>query len=119
MTAKDINDIIKTLCPNDDDFEKPIISPAYLKNELEALALEQEPCTDAISRQEAIKQCGFGMTNLLIADCLRKLPPVTPQQKMGCEGCMYKKAGTNSTYPCSHCSRCYTDKYKAESEEEK
>jgi len=36
------------------------------------------------------------------------------QQKMGCEDCIYEKTGTNSTYPCSHCSRCYTDKYKAE-----
>ena len=39
------------------------------------------------------------------------------QQKMGCEGCIYEKTGNNSTYPCSHCSRCYTDKYKVESEE--
>lgn len=44
MTKKDIDDIIKTICPNDEDFEKPCISPAYLKHELEALALEQEPC---------------------------------------------------------------------------
>ena len=44
MTKKDIDDIIKTICPNDEDFEKPCISPAYLKRELEALALEQEPC---------------------------------------------------------------------------
>ena len=33
---------------------------------------------DCISREEAIKQCGFGMTNLLIADCLKRLPSVTP-----------------------------------------
>lgn len=36
-----------------------------------------EECEDAISREQAIKQCGFGMTNLLIADCLRSLPSVT------------------------------------------
>ena len=42
---------------------------------------EQEPCDDTISRAEAIKQCGFGMTNLLIADCLRRLPSVTPKQR--------------------------------------
>lgn len=42
-------------------------------------ALEQEPCEDCISREDAIKQCGFGMTSLLIADCLRRLPSVTPQ----------------------------------------
>lgn len=43
-------------------------------------ALEQQPCEDCISRKDAIKQCGFGMTSLLIADNLRRLPPVTPQQ---------------------------------------
>ena len=46
-------------------------------------ALSAETCEDCISREQAIKQCGFGMTNLLIADCLRKLPSVTPKQKMG------------------------------------
>ena len=74
MTKQDINDIISTMCPDDVDFEKPIISPAYLKKELEALAVEQEstefeeidfvqehkkipvtldltPCEDAISRR--------------------------------------------------------------------
>ena len=35
-----------------------------------------------------------------------------PLPKMGCEGCEYENTGNNSTYPCSHCGRCYTDKYK-------
>jgi hypothetical protein len=43
MTNKDIEDIINIICPDDADFEKPCISPAYLKKELEALAMEQEP----------------------------------------------------------------------------
>lgn len=43
MTREDIDNIISIICPNDEDFEKPIISPAYLKKELEILALEQEP----------------------------------------------------------------------------
>ena len=43
MTREDIDNIISIICPNDEDFEKPIISPAYLKKELEALALEEEP----------------------------------------------------------------------------
>lgn len=55
MTREDINDIIQTICPNDDDFEKPIISPAYLKKELEALALEQESNTQEILK--LIKDC--------------------------------------------------------------
>ena len=45
MTREDIKNIINIVCPNDEDFEKPIISTAYLKQELEALALEQEPKT--------------------------------------------------------------------------
>lgn len=40
MTKQDIDLIIKTVCPNDEDYEKPIISPAYLKKELEALVLD-------------------------------------------------------------------------------
>lgn len=46
-------------------------------------ALEPEPCDDAISREDAIKQCGFGMTSLLIANSLRRLPSITSQPKMG------------------------------------
>ncbi len=55
MTREDINNIISAICPNDEDFEKPIISPKYLKAELEQLALEQEPCEDCISRAELLK----------------------------------------------------------------
>ena len=32
-----------------------------------------------------------------------------------CDGCIYDKAGTISSYPCTHCTRFYTDKYTAES----
>ena len=49
--------------------------------EMAIKALEQVPCEDCISREQAIKQCGFGMTSLLIADNLRKLPPVQPKIK--------------------------------------
>ena len=51
MTKKDINDIISIICPNDEDFEKTCISPAYLKKELEVLALEQEPILDKIKAE--------------------------------------------------------------------
>ena len=47
MTKADIDDIIRAICPNDEDFEKPCISPAYLKKELEALALEQKPVANS------------------------------------------------------------------------
>ena len=42
MTIHDINDIIKAVCPNDEDYEKPCISPKYLRQELEQLALDQD-----------------------------------------------------------------------------
>ena len=43
MTKQDIDDIIRAVCPNDEDYEVPIISPAFLRKELEWLALEQAP----------------------------------------------------------------------------
>lgn len=94
MTIKDIDDIISVICPNDEDFEKLIISPAYLKKELEVLALEQEPCEDYISRkavldaiselnvvsfyevQEDSKECYYEIRNLI-----KQLRPVIPQPK--------------------------------------
>lgn len=50
------------------------------------LSVDDEHCQyeavveDTISREQAIKQCGFGMTSLLIADSLRKLPSIQPKQ---------------------------------------
>lgn len=41
MTREDINDIINAICPNDEDYEKPCISPKYLRQELEQLAVDQ------------------------------------------------------------------------------
>jgi len=71
------------------DVSAYLASQASLENEMLAghtftdiciaiKTLKQQPCEDCISRDEAIKQCGFGMTNLLIADCLKRLPSVTP-----------------------------------------
>lgn len=42
MTKQDIDDIIKTLCPNDEDYDKPIISPRCLRQKLEQMATEQD-----------------------------------------------------------------------------
>ena len=63
MTRQDIDDIISIICPNDTDFEKAIISPAYLKKELEALAIEQEPCEDEYIKvpKKALKYRTAGM----------------------------------------------------------
>lgn len=61
MTREDINDIINAICPNDEDYEKPCISPKYLRQELEQLALDQrqwneEPTIeiDLISRKAVL-----------------------------------------------------------------
>lgn len=62
---------------------KTHITPKFFREVANALEAEQETCEDAISREQAIKQCGFGMTSLHIADNLRRLPSVTPQLKTG------------------------------------
>lgn len=83
----------------------------------------QEPCNDAISREWlkiAIHNFYYGLKHTPTEEDIQvyidAAPLVIPQPKMGCEGCICEKTGNNSTYPCSHCSRCYTDKYKVESE---
>ena len=103
MTREDIDNIIRIICPNDEDFEKPIISPAYLKKELEALALEQKPSGDLISRQavldgiEELKKSpwatdkrGNGFEYLIaealdvVADlCVKQAPSVKQEPKTG------------------------------------
>lgn len=96
-------------------FKKEIIDSACNR------ILEQEPCDDAISREWlkiAIHNFYYRLkhtpTEEDIQAYIDAAPSVTPQTKVGCESCIYEKTGTNSTYPCSHCSRCYMDKYKAE-----
>jgi hypothetical protein len=87
MTRKDIDNIISIICPNDEDFEKPIISPAYLKKELEALALEEEPSGDLISRKKVLNQIFYSTDNsgdVVLDSTLRRrienIPSVNPQK---------------------------------------
>lgn len=61
MTKQDIDNVIKIVCPNDEDFEKPIISPAYLRKELETLAIEQKPIDKTAMMYEIYMQ-GVNMT---------------------------------------------------------
>lgn len=48
-------------------------------------ALEQEPCTDCISKQDAIDAClnGWNKDYKEIVEEIRALPPITPQPKTG------------------------------------
>lgn len=75
-----------------------------------------ETSQDCISREQAIKQCGFGMTSLLIADNLRRLPPVTPERPKGkwihpyksdiaceCSECHIQMPITNYYHYCPNC----------------
>ena len=68
----------------------------------------------ALSKALECKKCAEEHRQL--AEWLKELKQLREQTKMGCKGCKFEKTGNNSIYPCSHCSRCYTDKYKAESE---
>ena len=101
MTIRDINDIIKAVCSNIEDYEKPCISPKYLRQKLEQLALEQEqrmlePTTkndlgvDCVARQDVERYIeGFineytskeelEFINLEL-DGLKHIPSVTPQE---------------------------------------
>lgn len=89
MTKQDVDNIISVLCPNDGDFDELlIISPEYLKKELEALALEQQPCEDCISRQAVLNTLFYKsdnncevVLNKELQDRIKALPHVTPTHK--------------------------------------
>ena len=103
MTKKDIDDIIKIVCPNDADFERPIISPKYLKQELEQIALEQESSNDLISRQAIIDAIDKWVKNrgvlitlptsevIPLFESIHELPPVNPQEPKTGHWIMHKK----------------------------
>ena len=110
MTREDIDNIISVICPNDEDFEKACISPAYLKKELETLALEQELCEDCISREAAIRAC-CGMSRFTgideapyeyVEDVLRELPSVKPKERTGHWIAVYQ-GDEIINYRCSEC----------------
>lgn len=99
MTREDINDIINAICPNDEDYEKPCISPKYLRQELEQLALDQkqwngEPTTkndlvvDCVSRQEVDRlACRYLKeptdNHVAFYEDFLELPSVTPIRPKG------------------------------------
>ena len=89
--------------------DKSISKEGYEYFQQAIKALEQEPCEDCISREKAINQCGFGMTSLLIADCLRRLPSVTPQPKMGKWINKYAEDACGERYSYWACSECGRD----------
>ena len=65
MTREDINDIINAICPNDEDYEKTCISPKYLREELEQLALDQRQWNEDPTTKNNIEV----NTDKLISDC--------------------------------------------------
>lgn len=139
MTIRDINNIIAAVCPNDEDYEKPCISPKYLRQELEQLALEQEqrmfePTTnnnlgvDLISRADARhliaesfrKNLGitFNKFNKIfktLYEGVDNLPSVTPQEPRKGHWILNDNQGVQAagylTYHCSECGREINSKY--------
>ena len=75
MTKHDIDDIIKTLCPNDEDYDKPIISPRYLRQELEHMAIEQDQSSYNLGYMRGF-QAGKIQTIRSIRDWLDKELPM-------------------------------------------
>lgn len=68
-----------------DPMRTPLDSEYIEAFEIAIKALEQEPCDDAISREEAIEAClnGWNKGFNEIAEDIRNLPSVSPQQKVG------------------------------------
>lgn len=135
MTIKDINTIIETLCSNDEDYEKPCISPKYLRQELEQLALEQEhrhldqePATkndlgvDAVSRQAVLELIAdYDLSMGQVVKGIHALPSVTPIRPKGhwiddmslgyhvsiCSNCNWRGHGdTCLIYKPKYCPNC-------------
>ena len=133
MQAKENQDefIIETIFPFCEDVLQIKIDKEKLKQILLNDIQKPQSCEDCISREDAIKQCGFGMTSLLIADNLRRLPPVTPrpkgkwiQTKDDCDGVNFydfsfecSKCGKEQSFKSNYCPNCGA--YMRESEEEK
>ena len=74
-------------------------------------ALEQEPCDDCISRQ-AVLDIVNNPLNIRLDEIIKKLPPVTPQQKTGYWISWYEiieeEWGTEHNPHCK-CSECSTE----------
>ena len=113
--------------------EEKIICKIYLEdldeyhtcNEYKLLMglLEQEPCEDAISREAVLDLAYtipdeyFGTREVVSAEKIKELPPVTPQPKTGhwiltdddfvycseCEDSYYPRPIDASWYYCPHC----------------
>lgn len=71
----------------------------YLISDVKAIPSE-EPCEDAIIREAE-------RTNLLIEDCIRRMPPVTPQRPTG-EWFLLDDCANEGVY----CSVCHKKVYK-------
>lgn len=68
--------------------------------------LERQPCEDAISRADAVRVASGYCHPQNIAKELAKLPPVTPQQKMGRWIAEINDYGEVMGW---HCDKCYED----------
>lgn len=110
------------LCRLRADLNNGVIFTPWNKEFTEALTsiLEQEPCTDAISRQiisdyveSHIQEINTGYGDLnkhtneilrMIVDYIESMPPVTPAEKVG-----WWIPDRCDMYTCSKCNHTYTD----------
>lgn len=86
---------------------------------IRATVLEQQPCEDCIRRDQAVYVASGYCAPQNIADELRKLPPVTPQQKTGhwidieiLDSALWHKCsecGETEFYATNFCPNCGAD----------
>ena len=96
MTREDINDIINAICPNDEDYEKPCISPKYLRQELEQLALDQRQWNEDSTTKNDLKVYSKLMVEL---DNLSSVIPIRPRGHW-----IKAELPTRDAHECSECS---------------
>ena len=122
MTREDINDIINAICPNDEDYEKPCISPKYLRQELEQLAVDQrqwneDPTTKnnlGVDTDKLISDCEEMSFDIdifnkplkvvalaVVKNIVKNLPSVTPLRPKG--HWIVVQRGKNIDVCCSNC----------------
>ena len=52
-----------------------------------------------------------------LMDCVRDTPTADVVEVKDCEQCIHFGKSAIQQYPCSHCTHCYTDKFKPNNKE--
>ena len=63
--------------------------------------------------QKALDAIDSGMLDIVdLQPYIEAIKYALHEMAIGCSGCKYEETGTNSSYPCSHCRRCYKDQWR-------